>query len=449
MEDAIALSVLDQLPFMRTYTQMLLCFPLGPQADRSAITGVLRRAGTALTKAIPILAGQAVNRKDDSSDVRSSGVFQVIPYNDPTGSPVQSKVLDTFVSYEELRAAKAPASMLDARLLAPQKGLPEHYGDSDVTPVWMVQANYIPGGLLLCFSGMHNTMDATGLGQTIRMFATLCRGESLSPEDLQVANFDRSRLPVALKPNQAPMAHPEVAAKANPPKLDPPTSLPASVWSYVNIPNAKLKELKAQSSKDLGSDIPWVSTNDAVTAWFWKFISQTRSIRVGQDKSTELLRAISGRLIFDPPLPKSYIGNVVTCAFNRSSLRSLVDQPLSETAQDVRRATLGINDHYMRSFAAFIGAEPDKSQITFPMDDPDLDLIFSSWAALPVYEDFGSIVGYPEYVRRPTSPPWNGVCYMMPKRPDNSLDLLVCLREDDMLNLRKDEQFAAVADYIG
>lgn len=445
----IPLSILDQLPFMRTYTQMLLCFPLGPEIDRSTVTSTLEQAAAALIKAIPILAGQVVNRKDGNCNFPSSGIFQVTPYHNPTGSPVHIKVLDDFVSYEELRAANAPASMLDAKLLAPQKGLPQHCVDTEVMPVWMLQANFISGGLLLCFSGMHNAMDATGLGQVIKMFAAICRGETLSADDLQAANLNRSRLPVALKPSQSPMSHPEVAAKANPPKSDASTTPSASIWSYINIPQANLNELKVQSSRELGPGVPWVSTNDAVTAWFWKVISMARSSRVGLGKNTELLRAISGRQILDPPLPKGYTGNVVTCAFNRTSLRTLAEEPLSKTAQDVRMATMRNDDHYIRSFAAFISAEPDRNKITFPMDDPELDLIFSSWAALPVYEDFGSIMGFPEYVRRPTSPPWTGVCYMMPKRPDGSLDLLVSLREDDMLNLRNNEQFAAVADYIG
>ncbi|KAL9028437.1 MAG: hypothetical protein Q9196_003198 [Gyalolechia fulgens] len=428
---------------------MLLCFPLAPELDRSTVTGALQRAAAALVEAIPILAGQVVHRKDENSHVPSSGTFQVIPYHHPTGSPVQVKILNDFVSYEELRAAKSPASMLDAKVLAPQKGFPEHYGGSDVTPVWMVQANFIPGGLLLCFSGMHNVMDGTGLGQVIKMFASLCRGETLSPEELQFMNLDRTRLPVALKPSQSSMSHPEVAAKADQPKSDASASPPPSVWSYVNISDAKLKELKAQSSRDLSSGVRWVSTNDAVVAWFWRAIAKARSSRAGPDKSTKLLRAISGRQLLEPPLPKTYMGNVITCAFHKVSLRDLIEQPLSQTAQDIRKATTGIDDHYVRSFAALINAEPDKNNITFPMDDPDLDLVFSSWATLPVYEGFGSTIGFPDYVRRPTSPPWTGLCYIMPKRPDGSLDLALALREDDMVKLRNDEQFAAVADYIG
>ncbi|KAL8720794.1 MAG: hypothetical protein Q9225_002389 [Loekoesia sp. 1 TL-2023] len=447
LDQTIALSVLDQLPFMRTYTQMLLCFPLAREADRSAVVGILQQAAAALVEAIPILAGQVVNRKDESIDVPNSGTFGVIPYDHPNGSPVQVKTLDNFVSYEDLRDAKAPASMLDATTLAPKKGFPEHYSDLDITPVWIVQASFIPGGLLLCFAGMHNAMDGTGLGQLIRMFATFCRGERLSAEDLEAAKLDRSNLPVFLKPSQSPMSHPEVAVKTGQAKSNDPKDSPASVWSYFNISGPKLKELKAESSRGLTSDVPWVSTNDVVTAWLWRAITKARCPRMDMDKETTLLRAVGGRQVLDPLIPRSYIGNVVTCSFCKVCVGSLTEQSLSQVAKAVRKATNGIDDHYFRSLASLVRTEPDKNKITFPMDDPDF--LISSWATVPAYEDFGTVIGLPDHVRRPTSPPWTGVCYMMPKRPDGSFDLLLSLQEDDMLRLRNSEQFAAVAEYIG
>ena len=434
---------------MRTYTQMLLCFPLAQHVDRSNIVAVLERAAAALLDAIPILAGQVVNHKEGSNDASTSGIFQVIPYSHPNGSPVKVKYLDDFTSYENFRGAGAPASMLDATVLAPMKGFPEHYSDTDVTPVFIVQANFIPGGLLLCCAGMHNVMDATGLGQVVRMFATLCRGAALSADDVSAATLDRAYLPIALKPTQSPMSHPELAPKPGPATPTNAENVPTSVWSYINISASKLRSLKAECLRDLASDIAWVSTNDAVTAWFWRTITEARRSRVNTEKDTTLLRAISGRQVLDPPLLGNYLGNVVICASCKLNMTSLIERPLSSSAQAVRKATNKIDDHYVRSFASLISMEPDRNKISFSMNDPDHDFLISSWTSLPVYEDFGNVIGQPEFVRRPTSPPWTNVCYIMPKRPDGSFDLLVSLREDDMLRLRENEQFAAVAEYLG
>ncbi|KAI4140334.1 MAG: hypothetical protein L6R39_005841 [Caloplaca ligustica] len=426
---------------------MLLCFPTTPEVDRSDVIISLQHAAAALLETIPILGGQVVNQKDDNVEVPNSGTFQVVPYRHPDHSALRVKVLDDFVSYEQLSRSKAPASMLDASVTAPMEGFPHHYGASDVTPVLIVQANFIPGGLLLCFAGMHNCMDGTGLGQVIRMFATLCRGEQLSREEVEAANLDRAQLPVSLKAGQSPMPHPEMTVKANADQKTDPGNITTSVWSYFTIPASKLNTLKVEGSKQITSG--WVSTNDVVNAWLWKAVTRARWPHIDVEKATTLLRAINGRRALDPPLPAQYLGANVMCAYPRFTVTDLIQQPLSEITQEVRRATNAVNDHYVRSVATLIRMEPDRNKISFVIDAPDRDLLVSSWAALPVYEDFGGLLGRPEYVRRPTSPPWTGVCYMMPKHPDGSLALVLSLREDDMHRLRSDKEFAAFAEYIG
>lgn len=445
-QDVFPLSVLDQLPFMRTYTQMLLCFPIAADVERSEIIKTLQDAATALLEAIPILAGQVINHKDENLQVPSSGTFRVEPYDHPNGSPLRINVLDDFISYAQLRDSKAPASLLDGALTAPMKGYPDHYGDSDVTPVLVIRANLIPGGLLLCFAGMHNCMDGTGLGHVVRLFASLSRGEALSRGDLEAANMDRSQLPVSLKPGQSPMLHPEMAPKADVAHKDDTDDAPASVWSYLSIPPSRLEALKNEASKELTSG--WVSTNDVVTAWLWKAVTKARYSHIDAEKETTLLRAVTGRRVLEPPLPESYLGNNVTCATHKIPVKELIESSLSKITQAVRRATNAIDDHYVRSLATLIREEPDRNKITFSVEAPHRDFLVSSWASVPVYEDFGNLLGRPDYVRRPTSPPWTGVCYIMPKHPSGSFELLVSLREDDMLRLKNDQKFAAAAEYI-
>ncbi|KAL8678057.1 MAG: hypothetical protein Q9186_005552 [Xanthomendoza sp. 1 TL-2023] len=431
---------------MRTYTQMLLCFPVEEtESRRSQVISLLQQASATLVEQVPILAGKVENLKDPNIDRPTSGTFQVVPYEHPHGSNVRVKVLPDFASYDELRRTQAPASMLDATILAPMKGFPDHYSDSDVTPVFIVQANFIPGGLVLCFAGMHNVMDGIGLGEVIRMFAALCRGEHLSPGDLEVANLDRTQLPLALKPGETTLKHPEVESKPEEEQKDDPKDVPASIWSYFNVPASKLEELKAEGSKELTSEVPWVSTNDVVTAWVWRAITHARWSHIDTTKDTLLLRAVTGRRQIKLP---AYLGNVVTCPYHKLSIKTLTEEPLFKVTQTIRAATNSVNAYYVRSFANFIAAEPDKNKLALGFEAPERDLMVSSWDTVPGYDSFGELLGRSDLVRRPTSP-WSGVVYIMPKRPDGSLDLLVSLREDDMLRLRKDEHFAAMADYIG
>ena len=445
----IELSVLDQLPFMRTYTQILLCFPLAPYADRTTIVKVLQQATTALAEALPILAGQVQNHKDGSCQVKSTGTFRVVPYSHPSGSIFTSKVLDDWHTYRDLSNSKAPASMLDGSVTAPMKGFPDHCTDADVTPVFFVQANFIPGGLILCFSGMHNAMDATGLGQLIQIFAMLSRNEKPSAKMLREADPDRSQLPVLLKSGQSAMSHPEVAAKPHQASTDDSKPSPPALWLYFNIPAARLKELKTEGSQNPTPDVPWVTTNDVVTAFLWRAILRARSELIDIEKDTLLLRAVSGRRALDPPMP-AYVGNVVTCSAIKFAVRKLINEAsLSQIAQAIRKSTNSIDDHHVRSFAALIQGEPDKDKITFAMDAVDRDFLVSSWQAVPAYDDFGTLLGRPEFVRRPTGAPWPGMCYIMPMKPDGSLDLLVSLGEDVMKRLMNDEQFAREAQCIG
>ncbi|CAL8583501.1 hypothetical protein XPA_009123 [Xanthoria parietina] len=444
-----ALSTLDQLPFMRTYTQMLLCFPVEQESRRSKVVQLLQQASGDLVKAIPILAGQMENHKDKdaSTDVLMSGNFRVVPYQHPESSNVRVRILDDFVPYDQLREAQAPATMLDQAHLAPMKGLPDHYGDSDVAPAFIIQANFIPGGLILCFTGMHSVMDATGLGQLIKLFATLCRGEELSAADLAVANLDRAKIDLALKPGQTQMNHPELALGINEAQKDDAVKAPASVWSYLHIPAPRLFELKHEGSRELTSNPAWVSTNDVVTTWLWRAVTRARSVNIDMSKDSVLLRAISGRRRLDPPMP-NYLGNVVTCPVHKLAIKNLLEDPLSKVTQSVRATTNLINDHYVRSMANLIASEPDRSKLAFGFEAPDRDLMISSWAAVPAYEDFGDVLGIADFVRRPTVP-WSGIIYIMPKRPDGSLDIAVALPEDDMRRLQSDEQVMAVATYIG
>ncbi|KAL8641419.1 MAG: hypothetical protein Q9228_001763 [Teloschistes exilis] len=328
--------------------------------------------------------------------------------------------------------------MLDGTLLAPMKGFPDRYTDTDVTPVFIVQANFIPGGLVLCFSGMHNLMDGNGLGAVVKLFAIISRGETVPSELLESANFDRTQLPVSLKPGQSSLPHPEVAPKKKDAAKSPP-----STWSYFSISPSNLERLKAEGS--LNS-----TTNDVITAFVWRVMTRARFPSLPSEaKGSLLLRATNGRRILDPPISSSYLGNIITCSCNRIPVKTLIEAPLSEIAQAVRKETNRITDNHVRSFATLIEKEPDRSKLVFDMDDPEADALISSWATLPVWQDFGQALGKPEFVRRPTGGPWRGVCYMMPKRPDGGIDLLINLSEQEMKRLRENEAVKAVAEFVG
>lgn len=52
--------------------------------------------------------------------------------------------------------------MLDGNIISPARGLGYQYDSSTELPVFVVQANLITGGLLLCVASMQNALIMNG-----------------------------------------------------------------------------------------------------------------------------------------------------------------------------------------------------------------------------------------------------------------------------------------------
>ncbi|KAI4166083.1 MAG: hypothetical protein LQ342_000514 [Letrouitia transgressa] len=413
--------------------------------DHSRMTPTLQQAAQRLTEIIPWLGGQVVPKKRTGK----SDIYQVVPYDDPCPPILRIKHLDEFPSYDELRKARAPASKLDGNITAPMKGFPDTPDPSVPKPVLVIQANFFSGGLILCFAGMHNVMDGNGLGQLVKLFATLCRGEQIPSRDVEAVLLDRRHIPPPLQADQPLLDHSNVRKKAEQ-STDAGAHEIRSIWSYFSISSTKLAQLKAEASKDIENKDDWVTSNDALTALIWKAVTKARYARLDRGEQSTLVRAVNGRRKVKPPIPDGYIGNSVHATFNSLTIEQIAKGvSLSELAQHVRKATNEIDDHYVRSFATLLRSKPDLRDIVFAMRSPDRDLLVSSWAALPVYVDFGSTIGKPEFARRPTGAPWESVVYIMPKSPDCGIDLTICMREDDLARLREEHDWTTYAEFIG
>lgn len=409
------------------------------------MTPTLQQAAQRLTEIIPWLGGQVVPKKRTGK----SDIYQVVPYDDPCPPILRIKHLDEFPSYDELRKARAPASKLDGNITAPMKGFPDTPDPSVPKPVLVIQANFFSGGLILCFAGMHNVMDGNGLGQLVKLFATLCRGEQIPSRDVEAVLLDRRHIPPPLQADQPLLDHSNVRKKAEQ-STDAGAHEIRSIWSYFSISSTKLAQLKAEASKDIENKDDWVTSNDALTALIWKAVTKARYARLDRGEQSTLVRAVNGRRKVKPPIPDGYIGNSVHATFNSLTIEQIAKGvSLSELAQHVRKATNEIDDHYVRSFATLLRSKPDLRDIVFAMRSPDRDLLVSSWAALPVYVDFGSTIGKPEFARRPTGAPWESVVYIMPKSPDCGIDLTICMREDDLARLREEHDWTTYAEFIG
>lgn len=451
--------IFGQLLFLKTYTQLVLCFSVPSSIPTETITALLKTAALKLTSAFPYLAGQVIT---EGAGPGNTGLAKIVPYGPHSeNSVLHVKDCTTLCpSYEEIIKAKAPFSMLDGDVIAPRKGLPLSYEESeeDPAPVLFIQANFIEGGLLLTFAGQHNIMDMNGQGQIMRLFAKALRGEQFSQKEIEGGNLDRRNIIPLLGPDEPLRDHSALQPRPQTNGVDPaPPSEPAPIsWAYFNFSAAKLRILKSLASKPIQEPrteiaVPFISTNDVLSAFMWQRISAVRRTRLPPETSTTMSRAADARRFLDPPVPETYTGHMVTCTLTHLSLSSIASTPLSNLTSLIRSALNAITSYDIRSVATLIANSPDKGSISYGASvDLDKDVIFSSWAGLGLYgTEFGDVLRKPEFVRRQRFGPMESLVYLMPKTEGSDIAAAICLKDVDLEGLRGDKEWAEYAEYIG
>lgn len=447
--------VVGQLPFLKTYSHLLLAFPL-PDNDsaQSEVTNLLYEASIKLVEAVPWLATKVVQRP--SYQGRSSS-FVLEPcelWSPPNSILRTTDRSSTSPSYHEILNARGPASMLCGDLLAPRKAFPESYHETeqDPAPVLALQANFISGGLLLDMAAQHNFIDMSGIEQCYNLLATALRGQRFSEDAIAHANMDRRNLVPLLESHEAIEDHSQFVRPKPGDQLPPPLepNSPFS-WRYFRFSPARLAELKSLSSpSSVNGAVPYVSTNDALTAFCWQRVIATRLRRRGTPQAiAKFCRAVDARKTMG--VPPGYMGDLVTIATSRMEFRRLAEAPLAEVAGVLRRDLLAVNRRdFVRSFATMIANTADKAEIVYGGKfNPDTDIGSSSWAHIGLSRvDFGPALGRPSLIRRPDFVPLKSDIYLMPQTACGAIDALLCFNQDDFDGLLEDALWNNYADRI-
>ena len=137
-----------------------------------------------------------------------------------------------------------------------------------------------------------------------------------------------------------------------------------------------------------------------------------------------------------------------------STLQELVDEPLGLVASRLRTAVDSETSNLAydtRALATFLHRASDKSIVSFVTTiDLSTDIMLSSWAKLDCHElDFGLGLGKPEAARRSLFDPVESLAYLLPKTLDGEIGVAICLRDEDLEQLRGDEGFARYATILG
>ncbi|KAH6673672.1 putative trichothecene 3-O-acetyltransferase [Halenospora varia] len=450
------LDILGQQPALNLYTQICFCFPVQDDTSLDKIVTTLKSGLERLSASFPWVAGQVVN---EGANDGNTGIFKIKPLEKTPRLIIEDLRNDASMpTMEFLRTAKFPFRMLDENVICPRNTIPGTSNEPpyEDIPVFLLQANFIIGGLLLTFNGQHQTMDMTGQGQIIDLFSKACRNEEFTPEELLTGNLARHDLIPLFDDSWTPGS--ELAASIIPPKSEQPSTgteglpappgPPSSSWAYLNFSSTSLLALKTHACNTLTSG--FVSTDDTITAFIWQCVVRARAPRLASpEREVHFARAIDVRKFLN--VPAEYPGLLQNMTYHSFPLQKLISSPLGVVASNLRT---GLNatqvSHHTRSLATYFSRTPNKNCVSFTAAlDLSADIMFSSWAKLDCYElDFGLGLGMPECVRRPQLIPVESLGYLMPKDREGGIAVAICLRDDDMKRLRGDEELLKYGEFI-
>lgn len=446
--------VLGQLPMLQVYAHILYLFPLSENVPHEEVLNDLSRAIASVRKTVPWMGAKVIN---EGRSETSSGLYKLASCDLPLYEiDVRDLTNDeTCPSYRDLKMRKAPISMLDSDKFTSVPGFPVRFEDSEKDPsrVLRLNATFIKGGLVIDFLIHHNTADAGGHFGSIKMIAMAMRGEQIPIELLEQANRDRRNLFPLLGPNEPMLDHsshirPPITSAAPLVASNPN----ASKYHVLRFSAEKLDILKDIASQDLDPDVPFISTDDALSAICWKHFTLARAHKFSAQTKSRFARAVDGRAALK--ISKDYMGDVIHNVSTFLTFEQLTTWSLSRIASHLRKHLNAKNTAYhIRSFATFIANTPDKSTITYGGKfNPETDVGCSSVRGLGkiMFPNFG-ILGEPEFVRRPKpGVAFPGLLVFFPGNSSGDCDVWVCLPEDEITTLtEKDEEWRKWAEYIG
>lgn len=457
MEDYHELSryqdIFGQLRLLKSYTHFLVCFELRKDESTDSIAQKLESAVLKVTSAFPWMTGQVIN---EGSGPESSGLFKIArcPRWEPPNSIVRFKdCSDLCPPFQEIAAADGPIKMFDPAVLAPCVAFPQSYQESEDDPaaVLILQANFVKGGLLLDVAAQHNIMPGGGILQFLAMLAKVMSGQEISPVDIEQGNRDRRDIVRLLGPDEPPI---DLSRFSRPSLLGrsiPAVPAPHGKWCTFRFSLQKLNALKSTASDkaQFVSPITFVSSNDALTAFFWKRLSSIRLRRLPDPHVVcKFVRAVDVRSVMG--VPNEYMGNMVYNTFSWLPLAEIAELPLATLASVMRKNLMeDVNEYAVRSFATRLAQTPDKTTIMFGGEmNPDTDVAFTSIAQSDIYNVGFGALGKPVLLRRPNFIPRATTAIMLPKTLEGNTHFLVCLAENDLEQLKKDKEWCTYAELV-
>ena len=437
------LDVWGQLPRMKGYTHLALCFPHPKHTTQETITNALEAATRRITTALPWIGGVVLHT---GAEPGNSGQF-TISRNQHTDTilRVQDRTT-TGPAFNDILRSNAASRFLDQSWFSKESSLPDSYTDTENSPapVLTLTATFIPDGIVLDCAAQHNILDMGGIDQFFRLLASALSEQDFEPRVIEVNSLDRGSIFPLLGPHEKPLDH---SAMRCPSSLTPALRPPPPPGAQPGFHHFRFS---ADTLAHLAKIAETPSIDDALSAFIWSRLSTVR-LNLGQspDTITGFSRAVDCRKTLG--IPAEYMGVAVIKTYSSMPYQDLISSTLSSIAAQLRADVQRIRDaHFLRSLATVVAAEPDKSTFNFVRGfRPESWVNASSWAGVDAYRlRFGGL-GKPSFVGRPTSKPVQGLLYFLPRMEGGDVEVLLCLKEEEIEGLCADEVWRGRAEYIG
>ncbi|KAL1848563.1 hypothetical protein Plec18170_007870 [Paecilomyces lecythidis] len=338
------LTPIDQI-MPRGYTRMAFCFPFASDDPAPAIEA-LQQAYKAAIARFPFMAGTVALERDggehtgrlevryNNQDVEKAHVF--VKRLEPPECPH---------TYEELKNMGMPPSKLPGPLISP---LPDFPDATKPCPVMALQANFLPGGLILAVYTHRNVTDAAGTA--VFLYALRQSLETHGDTPINLPEFADDKLRLLLTPglpHTSPLhEHPEYTLDTDLVAVSSPGARAGDGsdlrqanptdedTQYLNqgkifvISEEKVNSLKtylakrafekqsAEEAMNRNHRPMIVTTDDALCALIWVFVTRARALYLttlqtetpDEELSSSLSMSVSIRGHIEPPIPAFYVG---------------------------------------------------------------------------------------------------------------------------------------------
>lgn len=326
----LPLSLLDRLPAMRSYVDMIHVFRSGQEPAR-----VIREAlGRALVPYYPVAGRFATSREDGQLyvDCSAEGVWFVEAYADCR--------LDD-VDYLECQPLMIPAEQL---FPSPPAGV-----DRDALTFLLQVTEFKCGGFVIGFKCSHCLFDAIGVGQFILAVSELARG---LPQPTIKPVWCRESFP---GPANFHQLYDRQSSTAPTVPLPPPPTFQLEHCT-MDIPLDLISKLKNSFLKETGKNC---SVFDVMTAFVWQ--CRTRAVGLPPDAGLTLNFPANVRQELHRELPADggYYGNCVYHIVVEAASGEIADAPLFDVVRRIGSAKESLS----AKFAKWLKGDPDETPL--------------------------------------------------------------------------------------